>query len=52
MDAREDDDIFKNDQDPLGWTIFLTAADVKQEYGLGIVTKVSKSMPNNAEVQF
>jgi hypothetical protein len=52
MDEREDDDIFKYDQDPDGWTLFFNAADPKQEYGLPITQKVSFSMPKDSEVQF
>lgn len=32
--------------------MFFNAHDPKQEHGLGIVSKVSKAMPEDSEVQF
>lgn len=53
METREDDDIFKYDQDPKGWTAFFDANDSgKSMYGFNIVSKVSKCLPEDAEVQF
>ena len=52
MDEKQDEDIFKYDQDPEGYTAFFDTRDIKNEPGIKLATLVSEQNPEHSEAQY